>query len=224
MTQPFALSETEFVRRAVNDVAKKVALEEHEGNEHYNPLYKDFCIEVFTDCHHGTNKGYTISALLFVEVEISHLQTQAQRDAVNKALTDYICKALALIRSVLANIKNLKVELTPEEEILRHIDLQWSDKKVALVELGYALKVAKCFGTHLTVKDIVQRLAKAFNVEISDHYIYKKYNEIRVRGGKDGVLTEDGDKSRTYFLDLLASVLNAHMRSEDIAESPAANH
>lgn len=49
------------------------------------------------------------------------------------------------------------------------------------------------------------KLAKAFDVEITENYIYKKFNEIKVR-------TLD---SRTYFLDLLTKMLTNHMEEQD---------
>ena len=73
------------------------------------------------------------------------------------------------------------------------------------MEIGYAFHLAKCFGDRLTVKDVIFRLAKAFDVEITENYIYKKFNEIKVR-------TLD---SRTYVLDLLTKQLTQHMEEQD---------
>ena len=87
--------------------------------------------------------------------------------------------------------------------MIQDVGLKWSHKKVALVEIGYAFHLAKCFGDQLSVKDVIMKLARAFDVEITENYIYKKYNEIKVR-------TLD---SRTYFLDLLTKMLSQHMRS-----------
>ena len=216
MDKTFALTETEFFRLL------------SEGRvtdpQYINIHYRDFIMKVVEICSDRKNKGVAISALLFVEVEISHLQTEAEREAMNQALASFISKSLAFIRNAISKLSDMAVELVNEEEILSEITLKWVDKKVALVELGYAFHVAKVFGGSFTVKEIVRRLARLFNVEITDHYIYKKYNEIRVRGSSSDSDTKKkkkwrgDDDSRTYFLDLLVELLNTHMKKEDEEE------
>ena len=105
----------------------------------------------------------------------------------------------------ISNLKEITVEPATDDELLQDIGLKWSHKKVALIEIGYAFHLAKCFGDRLTVKDVIMKLAKAFDVEITENYIYKKFNEIKVR-------TLD---SRTYFLDLLTKMLTNHMEEQD---------
>lgn len=190
----FALTETEFFRQLTAG-----------ENENLHITYRDFIMQVFEMCRTNKNKGFAVSALLVVEIEISHLKTEARRNAVNSSLTSFISKALHFIRETISNLKNITVEPATDDELLQDIGLKWSHKKVALVEIGYAFHLARCFGDRLTVKDVIMKLAKAFDVEISENYIYKKFNEIKVR-------TLD---SRTYFIDLLAKTLTRHMDEQD---------
>lgn len=210
----FALTETEFFRQLTAGV---------EGVKNLNSTYKEFIVKVVELCSGCKQKIFAINALVIVEIEISHIQTQADRDSVNEELAVFISKALSFVRSTIATLKDMDIEPVSDDEILSGISLHWVDKKVALVELGYAFKVAKVFGDKLSVKEIVKNLAKAFKVDITDNYIYKKYNEIRVRGGKSGQDEDrktnrkwrEDDDSRTYFLDWLVENLNRHMKNRD---------
>lgn len=190
----FALTETEFFRQLTAG-----------ENENLHITYRDFIVQVFEMCRTNRNKGYAVSALLVVEIEISHLKTEAERNAVNSSLTSFISKALHFVRKTINNLKEITVIPATDDELIQDIGLKWSHKKVALVEIGYAFHLAKCFGDRLTVKDVIMKLAKAFDVEITENYIYKKFNEIKVR-------TLD---SRTYFLDLLTKMLTNHMEEQD---------
>lgn len=190
----FSLTETEFFRKLT------------EGkNDNLHIAYKDFVLQVSELCNKGIQKGCVITALLFVEVEISHLQTAAQRQEVNYTLVSFITKALNFVRHTITHYKELSAHAVSEDSMIDGINLKWTEKKVALVELGYAFKVAKCFGDNISVREIVTKLAKLFHVDMSDNYIYKKYSEIRVRGRN----------SRTYFIDTLTDMLNRHMNSQD---------
>lgn len=190
----FSLTETEFFRKLT------------EGkNDNLHIAYKDFVLHVSELCSKGTHKGCVISALLFVEVEISHLQTAAQYQEVNNTLASFITKALNFVRHTISYYKELSDHAVSEDNVIDGINLKWTEKKVALVELGYAFKVAKCFGENISVREIVTKLAKLFHVDVRDNYIYKKYSEIRVRGRK----------SRTYFIDTLTDMLNRHLNSQD---------
>lgn len=190
----FSLTETEFFRKLTDG-----------ENENLHIAYKDFVLQVSELCNKEPRKGCVITALLFVEVEISHLQTAAQRQAINDSLTVFITKALSFVRHTITHYKDLPAIPVPDNKVIDGIDLRWTEKKVALVELGYAFKVAKCFGENISVKEIVSKLARLFNVEMTENYIYKKYNEIRVRGRE----------SRTYFIDMLTDMLNRHMSCQD---------
>lgn len=193
----FTLTETEFFRQLT------------EGkNENLHIAYKDFVLLVSKICSEHCPKGYVITALLYAEVEIASIQTAQQRDKVNNMLTNFINKALHFVRRTLAHYKEISFTTIAEDNSLQEIGLNWTANKTALIELGYAFKVAKCFGTSISAKEIVRKLAKLFNVEMTDTYIYKKYCEMRVRGRN----------SRTYFMDTLSTSLNEHMDNQDLED------
>lgn len=193
----FTLTETEFFRQLT------------EGkNDNLHIAYKDFVLEVSRMCNAHSPKGYVITALLYAEIEIASIQTAQQRDEVNAMLTTFIDKALHFVRQTLTHYKELSFAPISEDNCLEEIGLNWTANKTALIELGYAFKVAKCFGTTLSAKDIVRKLAKLFNVDMSDTYIYKKYCEMRVRGRN----------SRAYFMDTLSNSLNEHMDNQDLED------
>lgn len=190
----FSLTETEFFRMLTEG-----------SNDNLHIAYKDFVLQVSEICNSAQNMTFAISALLYAEVEIAHIQTDAMRKEVNNYLASFITKALTLVRRTINHIKEVNIKNVPLDDSIDNITLNWEAKKSALVELGYAFKVANCFGVNVTVKEIIGKLAKAFNVTIPDNYIYKKYNEMRVRSRN----------SRTYFIDSLTMSLNNFMARQD---------
>lgn len=191
----FALTETQFIRELIA-----------RQNENLHISYKDFVMQVYDLCRNKQEKGFAVSALLVVEVEISALQTAAQREDVNNALVSFINKALHFVRNTISHYKEVDFIPVGDDETIERIGLNWTANKTALIEIGYAFKVAKCFGENITAKEIIQKLAKIFRVEMPDGYIYKKYAEMRTRGNGD---------SRTYFIDTLVSSLNKFMQKQD---------
>ncbi len=190
----FSLTETEFFRQLT------------EGkNDNLHIAYRDFVLQVSEMCHSQNHKGFVISALLYAEVEIAYIQTEKLRDAVNQELAAFVNKALHFVRQTLALYKDIKSSIIQEPVPTPEIGLNWTANKTALIELGYGFKVAKCFGSNISAKEIVSKLAKMFNVDMSENYIYKKYNEMRVRGRN----------SRAYFMDSLSSSLNDFMSCQD---------
>lgn len=191
----FALTETQFIRELIA-----------RQNENLHISYKDFVMQVYDLCRNKQEKGFAVSALLVVEVEISALQTATQREDVNNALVSFINKALHFVRNTISHYKEVDFIPVGDDETIERIGLNWTANKTALIEIGYAFKVAKCFGENITAKEIIQKLAKIFRVEMPDGYIYKKYAEMRTRGNGD---------SRTYFIDTLVSSLNKFMQKQD---------
>lgn len=191
----FALTETQFIRELIA-----------RQKENLHISYKDFVMQVYDLCRNKQEKGFAVSALLVVEVEISALQTAAQREDVNNALVSFINKALHFVRNTISHYKEVDFIPVGDDKTIERIGLNWTANKTALIEIGYAFKVAKCFGENITAKEIIQKLAKIFRVEMPDGYIYKKYAEIRTRGNGD---------SRTYFIDTLVSSLNKFMQKQD---------
>ena len=190
----FSLTETEFFRLLTEG-----------NNENLHIAYKDFVLQVSEICHNTQDITYAISALLYAEVEIAHLQTEAMRKEVSQHLTSFISKALTFVRRTISHINEIPVKTVPIEDSIDDIALNWEANKSALIELGYAFKVANCFGSNVTVKEIINKLAKAFHVDIPENYIYKKYNEMKVRSRN----------SRTYFIDSLTMSLNSFMAKQD---------
>ncbi len=191
----FALTETQFIRELIA-----------RQNENLHISYKDFVMQVYDLCRNNQEKGFAVSALLVVEVEISALQTATQREDVNNALVSFINKALHFVRNTISHYKEVDFIPTGADELIDRVGLNWTANKTALIEIGYAFKVAKCFGNNISAKEIIQKLAKVFGVDMPDGYIYKKYAEMRTRGKSD---------SRTYFIDTLGAQLNDHMFKED---------
>ena len=104
----FALTETEFFRQLTAG-----------ENENLHITYRDFIIQVFEMCRTNRNKGYAVSALLVVEIEISHLKTEAERNAVNSSLTSFISKALHFIRKTISNLKKSRLNRPPMTSFFR---------------------------------------------------------------------------------------------------------
>lgn len=190
----FALTETQFIRELIA-----------RQNENLHISYKDFVMQVYDLCRNKQEKGFAVSALLVVEVEISALQTAAQREDVNNALVSFINKALHFVRNTISHYKEVDFVPTSEDDMIETIGLNWQANKSALIEIGYAFKVAKCFGANVSAREIILKLAKLFKVDMAENYIYKKYYDMKTRE----------NNRRTYFIDDLGDKLNDHMDNED---------
>lgn len=190
----FALTETQFIRELIA-----------RQNENLHISYKDFVMQVYDLCRNKQEKGFAVSALLVVEVEISALQTAAQREDVNNALVYFINKALHFVRNTISHYKEVDFVPTSEDDMIEKIGLNWQANKSALIEIGYAFKVAKCFGANVSAREIILKLAKLFKVDMAENYIYKKYYDMKTRE----------NNRRTYFIDDLGDKLNDHMDNED---------
>ncbi len=190
----FALTETQFIRELIA-----------RQNENLHISYKDFVMQVYDLCRNKQEKGFAVSALLVVEVEISALQTATQREDVNNALVSFINKALHFVRNTISHYKEVDFVPTSEDDMIEKIGLNWQANKSALIEIGYAFKVAKCFGANVSAREIILKLAKLFKVDMAENYIYKKYYDMKTRE----------NNRRTYFIDDLGDKLNDHMDNED---------
>lgn len=190
----FALTETEFFRKLTDG-----------ENDNLHIAYKDFVLQVSELCNSSKCKGNVITALLLVEVEISHLQTEEGRLSVNNTLSSFISKALTFVRQTLSHYKEVDFSMVDEKDMIDSVGLNWTAKKTALIEIGYAFKVAKCFGENVSAKEIIRKLAKIFHVDMTDGYIYNKYAEMRTRARN----------SRTYFINTLVDSLNNFMSRQD---------
>ena len=100
----FALTETEFFRKLTDG-----------ENDNLHIAYKDFVLQVSELCNSSKCKGNVITALLLVEVEISHLQTEEGRLSVNNTLSSFISKALTFVRQTLSHYKERRPQLEGKE-------------------------------------------------------------------------------------------------------------
>ncbi len=83
-------------------------------------------------------------------------------------------------------------------------DLSWTNSKIDLVELVYALHEQKVFnGGNTDVKEIAACFGKMFNVELEEN-IYRSYIDIKSR-----------KSNRTKFLTSLSESLNEKIHSEE---------
>ena len=164
----FSLTETELFRKLTDG-----------ENDNLPIAYKEFVLQVCELCNKEPHKGCVISALLFVEVEISHLQTAAQRKVVNDALVSFINKALYFVRQTLLHYKEIDFRTVGEESMLDRFGLDWKANKTDLVEFGYAFKGATCFDTELIAKDTFSIFVNIFKVDRAEN-IYKKISEMRI--------------------------------------------
>lgn len=90
--------------------------------------------------------------------------------------------------------------------MLDRLGLDWKANKTDLIELGYAFKVANCFGTEPIAKDTFSILAHIFKVDrIENTFIRKLLKRGLMRGCN----------RRTYFMDTLIDGLNSFMSKQD---------
>lgn len=201
-----ALTETEFFR---NLIAGK--------NDNLPVAYKDFVVEVSNVCSNAENQMVAITALVLVEVEFHHLLSKSELHALNEELTSFIVKALDYIRRTLCHLKEVgnkpvNMNVVPAGDIDTSVNMTWNASKTDIVELAYAFKVAKCFEGDVSVKQIAEQLCLLFNTTMPDgNYTYKKFCDMRVRGGSNS----KRNKRRTYFLDRISDNLNDHMDKLD---------
>lgn len=124
-----------------------------------------------------------------------------------------ISKILAyerLERYLYIELLNLdKIEVLPVLNIKKELNLNfehlsWTDTKIALVELIYALQISGLINNGKTdIKTIALQFEKLFNIDLGD--IYKVYNEIK---GRKTI-------SKTKLLEKLQINLNKKIDDED---------
>ena len=114
---------------------------------------------------------------------------------------DYILAKLLANKSIVIYIKNkLKTRDLPiEPSIMSH--LNWTDSKVDLVELIYALHSAQSLNNgNVELSEIALVFEQVFNIELKD--FYRTFADIKSR------------KTSTKFLNLLRSQLAERIREE----------
>lgn len=126
-----------------------------------------------------------------VTFNTSHDQKVAQIIA-NEMLTEYLQCQLNIIDRNLFSESNT----VPTKK------LRWTDNKIALIELMYALHSAKCINSgNIELSEIAAVFEEMFDIELNDYY--RKYIEIKGRKGQN-----------TKFLDNLKQVLENRINIE----------
>lgn len=107
-------------------------------------------------------------------------------------LSDYLHKEWnKLERNLFSQIPNNAI---PPES-----NLKWTDSKVALIELLYALHTNGCFNNgSLDLKELVQNVSEMFNIELKD--FYRTWAEMKLR------------KEPTKFIDTLKICLESKIK------------
>lgn len=102
---------------------------------------------------------------------------------------------------ILKELNNLEKREGMEPIKPYHKTLVWTDSKVALIELIYALHTAGCFnrGT-LELKELAETISEIFNIEIGD--FYRTWAEIKLR------------KEPTKFLDTIKFALESKIKAD----------
>ncbi len=102
------------------------------------------------------------------------------------------------IEDKLINLKHL-----PKEKLFDQLDLNWTESKVALIELTYALHARSVFNNgNIDIKWIAKSFEKMLNIDLGD--FYHTYLELRSR-----------KINQTKFLDSLREALIKKMDEQD---------
>jgi hypothetical protein len=104
----------------------------------------------------------------------------------------------------LDKIEDIPISAFSNENNLNFENLSWTDTKISLVELIYALQISGLINNGKTdIKTIAHQFEKIFNIDLGD--IYKVYNEIK---GRKSI-------SKTKLLEKLQINLNKKIDDED---------
>ena len=106
------------------------------------------------------------------------------------------------IKSTLAKLE-IQHDLSGGQKSLTQTNVSWTDSKVALVELLYALQSAgSCNNGTIDLKQLANHFEKIFNIDLGNYY--RVFQEMRIR-----------KISRTTFLDQLKDRLIQRMDKAD---------
>ncbi|MEO6547898.1 MAG: RteC domain-containing protein [Ferruginibacter sp.] len=172
----------------------RLFFESHTAFYHYYRSGETFLDDQYFVRH---NNARQISGVQFLYIDADpNFSTvydyQVSKILANQLLSDYLNDELSAIEL------NTEMEPTAIKPVLA-----WSDSKVALAELLYALYASGIFNnTQADIKTISAYFCGMFNVKIGN--IYKVFEEIRLRR-----------KNRTAFLDTLKQNLIQRMDRDD---------
>ena len=107
-----------------------------------------------------------------------------------------------LVDYIQGMLTKLKKNETDEQSSKSDTDLKWTESKVALIELIYALQTSPCINRGTTdIRTLATFFENLFDIELGDYY--RTYLEIRIRS------------NRTKFLDQLRHNFIRRMDDED---------
>ncbi len=137
--------------------------------------------------------------------EIDYTQCTGYSSKISKILAYERLENYLYIKLLnLDKIEVLPVLKVQKELNLNFENLNWTDTKIALVELIYALQISGLINNGKSdIKTIANQFEKIFNIELGD--VYKVYNEIKARK----------TISKTTLLEKLQLKLNKKIDDED---------
>lgn len=153
---------------------------------------RDFILTVHEVTKSSANeREYVLEALVIADIEFRHLKSVHDLNKANHVLAGMVEQAHNYVLHKIDEHKNNLGTFVPakEEEIIDMVDLTWIRSKSELAALSYALRVGQCFSPKDSQKDIVEALAKAFNVDMTMEYAKKRIYESKmsVREHKTGI-------------------------------------
>lgn len=172
----------------------RLFFESHTAFYHYYRSGETFLDEQYFLRHKNATHGGGVQ-FLYIDADPNFstiYDYQVAKILANQLLSDYLNEELSAI------------ELPADKEVttVKPV-LSWSDSKVALAELLYALYATGIFNnTQADIKTISAYFCGMFNVKIGN--IYKVFEEIRLR-----------KKNRTAFIDALRQNLIQRMDRDD---------
>lgn len=153
---------------------------------------RDFILTVHEVTKSSANeREYVLEALVIADIEFRHLKSVHDLNKANRVLAGMVEQAHNYVLHKIDEHKNNlgTFVAAKEEEIIDMVDLTWIRSKSELAALSYALRVGQCFSPKDSQKDIVEALAKAFNVDMTMEYAKKRIYESKmsVREHKTGI-------------------------------------
>lgn len=153
---------------------------------------RDFILTVHEVTKSSANeREYVLEALVIADIEFRHLKSVHDLNKANHVLAGMVEQAHNYVLHKINEHKNNlgTFVAAKEEEIIDMVDLTWIRSKSELAALSYALRVGQCFSPKDSQKDIVEALAKAFNVDMTMEYAKKRIYESKmsVREHKTGI-------------------------------------
>lgn len=174
--------------------------------------YRDFIAAISQASNNPNNLFDFFTELNFIYVELKELIENI--DYIDEQLPKNKCikKTLKQLKPIISITEHrLKVSFndTKESDVennLSLLNLQWTNDKINLVEVGYSLYASKVINDgKASIKDIMEGLGILFNLKIKTKDIYRDYQSIRDRKNSD----------RTPFISHMGEKLLQKMEHDD---------